>query len=91
MSQPCPAARRRFLHHTLRLAAVAAVPVGARASIPAPGARALAFAHTHTQERIEIVYAQDDRYLPQALASLNRFLRDHNQATLNGLNGRGGK
>lgn len=77
MSQPCSVARRRFLHHTLRLAAVAALPAGARASVPECGARTLSFAHTHTQERIEIVYAEDDRYLPQALASLNRFLRDH--------------
>ncbi len=77
MTQDPAAARRHFLRHTLQFAAAAALPAGARASIPAPGARTLSFAHTHTLERIEIVYADEERYLPQALASLNRFLRDH--------------
>jgi uncharacterized protein YcbK (DUF882 family) len=40
-------------------------------------ARSLAFRHTHTGERIALVYAVDDRYVPDALTSLNRFLRDH--------------
>ncbi len=69
--------RRRFLRHSLHLAAAAALPAGARAAVQAPGPRALALVHTHTQERIELVYAADERYLPQALTSLNRFLRDH--------------
>lgn len=42
-----------------------------------PNARSLAFRHTHTDERISLVYAVDDRYIPDALTSLNRFLRDH--------------
>ena len=71
--------RRQFLHHTLRMAALtAALPAAARASVAEPGARTLSFVHTHTQERIEIAYADAEaRYLPQALATLNRFLRDH--------------
>ena len=39
--------------------------------------RALAFEHTHTRERITLVYAVDGQYVPDALTSLNRFLRDH--------------
>jgi uncharacterized protein YcbK (DUF882 family) len=39
--------------------------------------RALSFVHTHTHERIQLVYAVADRYVPGALASLNWFLRDH--------------
>lgn len=35
------------------------------------------FFHTHTGERLDIVYRQGDRYLPDALASLNQHLRDH--------------
>jgi len=35
------------------------------------------FYHTHTGERLDIVYRQGDRYLPDALASLNEHLRDH--------------
>lgn len=33
--------------------------------------------HTHTGERLNIVYRIGDRYLPDALAKVDRFLRDH--------------
>ena len=33
--------------------------------------------NTHTGERIDIVYRQDDQYIPGALAKLDYFLRDH--------------
>lgn len=33
--------------------------------------------HTHTGEHIDIVYRRGDRYLPEAEAQLDRFLRDH--------------
>lgn len=33
--------------------------------------------HTHTQEHLDIVYRVGDNYLPDALARLNYFLRDH--------------
>ena len=33
--------------------------------------------HTHTNERIDVVYRRGDSYLPQALDELDRFLRDH--------------
>jgi uncharacterized protein YcbK (DUF882 family) len=33
--------------------------------------------HTHTRERIELVYAVGHDYVTAALGSLNRFLRDH--------------
>ncbi len=41
------------------------------------GARSLAFAHTHTGERLEVVYALGEQYVPEALTLMNRFLRDH--------------
>lgn len=37
----------------------------------------LRFYHTHTGEKLDIVYRRGDSYLPEALASLDRFLRDH--------------
>lgn len=37
----------------------------------------LRFYHTHTNERLDIVYRRGDTYLPEALATLDRFLRDH--------------
>ena len=46
------------------------------------GGRALAFDHTHTRERINLVYAVDGDYVPDALTSLNRFLRDHYSGTV---------
>ena len=33
--------------------------------------------NTHTAERIDIVYRRDDTYIPEALAKLDYFLRDH--------------
>ena len=44
--------------------------------------RALAFNHTHTHERISLVYAVDGAYVPDALTNLNRFLRDHYSGTV---------
>jgi uncharacterized protein YcbK (DUF882 family) len=35
------------------------------------------FFHTHTGELLDIVYRHGDRYLPDALDSLNQHLRDH--------------
>lgn len=70
-------ARRSFLHQGLRAAAVA-VPVftlPGRALAAAP--RALAMAHTHTHESIDVVYAVGPDYRPDALRSLDHFLRDH--------------
>lgn len=33
--------------------------------------------NTHTAERVDIVYRRGDRYIPEALAKLDYFLRDH--------------
>jgi uncharacterized protein YcbK (DUF882 family) len=70
--------RRQFLRQATCLAAAGSLPLMANAEqAPVARARALAMAHTHTREHIDLVYAVDERYLPQALGSLNRFLRDH--------------
>jgi uncharacterized protein YcbK (DUF882 family) len=70
--------RRRFLRHTARIAAAAALPaVWTTARAAVADGRSLAMRHLHTGERIEVVYAVGDRYVPQALGSLDRFLRDH--------------
>jgi uncharacterized protein YcbK (DUF882 family) len=78
MTDHACAARRRFLRHGAHLAAVGGLPLlntPARAALP--GARSLALLHTHTHEKIDLVYATDERFDPAALGSLNRFLRDH--------------
>jgi uncharacterized protein YcbK (DUF882 family) len=59
-------------------AAVAPLP-GRCADLPRQPLREyrLRFYHTHTNERLEIVYRRGDTYLPTALAQLDNFLRDH--------------
>jgi uncharacterized protein YcbK (DUF882 family) len=37
----------------------------------------LRFYHTHTGERLDIVYRRGDEYIPEALDKLDHFLRDH--------------
>jgi uncharacterized protein YcbK (DUF882 family) len=78
MTPPHQPARRRFL----RLGAqslLAGSALGAPAlALAVPGdARALSLAHTHTSERIALVYALGEQFVPQALSHLNHFLRDH--------------
>ena len=70
--------RRSFLRRFAQVAAIgSAGPVALPALASLPDARSLAFDHTHTRERLRVVYAVGDRYLPDALSVLNRFLRDH--------------
>lgn len=70
-------ARRHFLKRTA-LAAAGTLPLArkAQASV-APAGRELALVHTHTRERVALVYAVEHTYVPDALTALNRFLRDH--------------
>ena len=58
------------------------IQTSASSLIGVSGSRALAFDHTHTRERINLVYAVDGDYVPDALTSLNRFLRDHYSGTV---------
>lgn len=78
--------RRHFLRRGLCWTAAGAVPHLALAAVPAAGAgggvRELAFNHTHTRERINLVYAVDSAYVPDALGRLNLFLRDHYSGTV---------
>jgi len=69
--------RRFFLKHSAGLAAASVLPVARPASANVGGARELSMVHTHTHEHIDTVYAVADAYVPDALGSLNRFLRDH--------------
>ena len=73
-----PSTRRRFLGTSSTLLASVGLSVGASAVRAAvPGARTLAMRHSHTGEQVRLVYAVDDLYVPDALSSLNHFLRDH--------------
>src|ERR1700689_1103324 len=48
-----------------------------KSAIPAPREYRLRFYHTHTNERLDIIYRRGDNYLPGALAELDHYLRDH--------------
>jgi uncharacterized protein YcbK (DUF882 family) len=81
MSPPEPA-RRRFLHRATHLTAMAAASaalpmVSSPARAAMRGERRLSLVHTHTRERVALTFARDEQYVPEALATLNRFLRDH--------------
>jgi uncharacterized protein YcbK (DUF882 family) len=70
----CPS-RRRFVQ-TLALAAPAMALPGlsfARSAEP----RRLSFYHTHTSEKLSVVYHENGAYLPDAMGELNYLLRDH--------------
>ena len=54
------------------------LPSWAAAATSAPeGEYRLRLYHTHTGERIDLVYRKGDIYLPDAIDHLDRFLRDH--------------
>ena len=60
------------------LLALASLPAPAQAATaPDSAQRLLALAHTHTGERLRLVYALGTQYLSAALGTLNRLLRDH--------------
>lgn len=44
---------------------------------PAPQECRLRFYHTHTNERLDIVYKRGGAYVPEALAKLDLYLRDY--------------
>jgi uncharacterized protein YcbK (DUF882 family) len=56
-----------------------AAPLGQAAEFAVPATREyrLRFYHTHTHERLAIVYRRGDTYLPEALDELDHYLRDH--------------
>jgi uncharacterized protein YcbK (DUF882 family) len=46
-------------------------------TVPSPHEYRLRFYHTHTNERLDVVYRRGDQYIPEALDELDHFLRDH--------------
>jgi uncharacterized protein YcbK (DUF882 family) len=55
------------------------VPLAHSATSPVSAGREyrLRFYHTHTHERLDIVYRRGDTYIPAALDQLDHYLRDH--------------
>ena len=50
---------------------------GTESATPAASPYRLRFYHTHTGERLDIVYRRGENYIPEALAQLDHYLRDH--------------
>ncbi len=69
-----PHSRRAFLG--MLVATVPIVTAPRRLFAEFASARALRFAHTHTGERLAIEYFSGGAYLPDALTTVNYFLRD---------------
>ncbi len=68
-------ARRRFLHFGAALVAAPMLALS-RKSMAGTSPRELSFEHTHTGEKLSLVYAVGDRYITAALDSVKQFLRD---------------
>jgi uncharacterized protein YcbK (DUF882 family) len=67
-------ARRRLLKLSACSPLALALAWSPRAGAAAP--RSLDFYHTHTDERLRVVYHEAGRYVPESLAALNHLLRD---------------
>lgn len=65
--------RRSLLKAAGTLLPMAFMPVRALAL---PRARELRFYHTHTGEKLDVVYAQNGNYVAEALGEINHLLRD---------------
>jgi uncharacterized protein YcbK (DUF882 family) len=49
-------------------------------TVSSPNEYRLRFYHTHTGERLDVVYRRGDQYIPEALNEIDHFLRDHRTA-----------
>jgi uncharacterized protein YcbK (DUF882 family) len=69
--------RRSFLFNVAGISAAGllSAPINALAKISSP--RRLNFVHTHTREKLDIVYFSNGRYIPEAMHAIRYFLRDH--------------
>ena len=77
MKKPdCNLSRRQFIQ-TLSIASAGLVLFSPwRELLAKTPERALSFFHTHTGERIKLIYYSDGKYHKDALAELNHYLRD---------------
>ena len=74
--------RRNFIKMAGAGLGLTACPVWAKSLLSLPE-RKLAFYNTHTGESTQLTYWENGAYVPDAMAELNRILRDHrtNQVT----------
>jgi uncharacterized protein YcbK (DUF882 family) len=66
------------LLHPGQLLAPGSLPVESASTAAVEGTKySLKLRHLHTGETLEVVYRVGDTYIPEAIAKLNHFLRDH--------------
>lgn len=75
--------RRRFLQTAAMALSLVAAPGLVMATPGEP--RRLRFYHTHTGEKLDVVYHADGTYLPDALSELDYLLRDFRSGDLVGI------
>ena len=70
--------RMRIRHHAVAalFAVVAVLLATASQGTLTADERQLSFYHTHTGKRLDIVYARNGEYIPEALRAINTFLFD---------------
>ena len=68
---------RRYGLLLIVLLLVALLPEAADSAVLSGREYRLRLYHTHTHERLDIVYRRGDAYLPEALDELDHYLRDH--------------
>lgn len=68
---------RRFSLILLFLLTLLLGHAGTESSASAAREYRLRFYHTHTGERLDLVYRRGDQYIPEALDELDHYLRDH--------------
>ena len=69
--------RRSFLKTSVVLASALSLPALARSAVAAPNERTLRLYNTHTGESIKSVFWAEGQFLPEAMADINKLLRDH--------------
>ncbi|MGA9497741.1 MAG: DUF882 domain-containing protein, partial [Terriglobales bacterium] len=69
--------RCKFSSSLILILLLATVGHATESTIPSPHEYRLRFYHTHTGERLDVVYRRGDQYIPEALDELDHFLRDH--------------
>jgi uncharacterized protein YcbK (DUF882 family) len=67
--------RRKFMANVALSAPLAALPTLCLAAPAVP--RSLRFYHTHTGEKLDVLYYEHGGYLPEALDAVNQLMRDH--------------
>jgi uncharacterized protein YcbK (DUF882 family) len=69
--------RGKFYFSLIPFLLLATLGHATESTVPSPREYRLRFYHTHTRERLDVIYRRGDQYIPGALDELDHFLRDH--------------